>query len=142
MARPPIQALVAEKVAQYIERSLASPVNEMPLSTLAVATSIRHDRRVLKKYGLDLVIAQAAKKKARAAKSGAKSLDERLEANQRETDRLSMQSGALLAQLALIEGNAKRLGIDPEELYKPLVPPDRRVSSVFKGKSRRGMGRG
>jgi hypothetical protein len=26
----------------------------------------------------------------------------------------------LVARLALIEGNAERLGIDPEELYKPL----------------------
>jgi hypothetical protein len=34
----------------------------------------------------------------------------------------------LLAHLAIIEANAVRLGIDPEELYKPILKPVHMVS--------------
>jgi hypothetical protein len=62
---------------------------------------------------------------------------ELVEAIQQESERLAIQSNALLAQLALIEGNTKELGIDPDALYKPLLPPDRRVAGPFKRKGRR-----
>lgn len=140
MARPSIESLVSEKVKKYIEEAAAVPLGKMPLSALAVANAIGHDRRVLKKYGLDIVIADAAKKRVKAEKNGKdekrRSLEERIAAEKHESERLVFQANALLAQLALVEGNAKRLGIDPEELYKPLAPPDRRVSGVFKSKGR------
>lgn len=141
MARPSIEVLVTEKVEKYIEEAEALPIGKMALSTLAVANAIGHDRRVLKKYGLDLVIADAAKRRSNAAKNGKdekrRSLEDRIAAGQLATHKLSAQANALLAQLALIEGNAKRLGIDPEELYKPLTPPDRRVPSIFRNKGKR-----
>ena len=144
MARPSIEGQVKEKVSQYIEKAMASSANSMPLSTLAVSVAVGHDRRVLKKYGQDLIIAAAEKRRAKSLRTGAdekrRSMEERLEAIQLESKRLEDQSNALLARLALIEGNAKRLGVDPEELYKPLVPPDRRVSAVFKSKGRRPSG--
>lgn len=144
MARPSIEGQVKEKVSQYIEKAMASSPNSMPLSTLAVSVAVGHDRRVLKKYGQDLIIAAAEKRRAKSLRTGAdekrRSMEERLEAIQLESKRLEDQSNALLARLALIEGNAKRLGVDPEELYKPLVPPDRRVSAVFKSKGRRPSG--
>lgn len=144
MARPSIESLVKEKVAKYIEKAMASPANEMPLSTLAVSVAVCHDRRVLKKYGQDLVIAAAEKKRAKSLRTGAderrRSIEGRLEEIRIENKRLERQANALLARLALIEGNAKRLGIDPEDLYQPLVPPDKRVSGVFKPRGRNPRG--
>ncbi|MDZ3798106.1 MAG: hypothetical protein U0T03_04810 [Xanthomonadales bacterium] len=130
-----------EKVAKYIDESMILPYGKMPLSTLAVATAIGHDRRVLKKYGLDVVISTADKKASRGARSGKdakrRSLEERIDAEKHENEKLTTQVNSLLAQLALVEGNAKRLGVDPEELYKPITPPDRRVPSIFKNKGKR-----
>lgn len=141
MARPSIESLVTEKVTKYIEEAAALPADKMPLSALAVANAIGHDRRVLKKYGLDIVIADAAKKRVKAEKNGQdekrRSLEERIAAEKHENEKLASQANALLGQLALVEGNAKRLGIDPEELYRPITPPDRRVSSIFKAQNRR-----
>lgn len=141
MARPSIESTVTEKVTKYIEESVALPYGRMPLSTLAVAKAIGHDRRVLKKYGLDVVISTADKKASRGAKSGQdakrRSLEERIDAEKHENEKLTAQVNSLLAQLALVEGNAKRLGVDPEELYKPITPPDRRVPNIFKNKGRR-----
>lgn len=141
MARPSIESKVTEKVAKYVEEASTLPYGTMPLSTLAVAKAIGHDRRVLKKYGQDVVIASADKKARRGAKSGQdarrRSLEERIDAAKQESERLGIQVNSLLAQLALVEGNAKRLGIDPEELFKALSPPDRRVANIFKNKGNR-----
>jgi type II secretory pathway component PulL len=108
---------------------------------LAVANAISPDRRVLKKYGLDVDIANAAKRQAKAAKSGnsakRRSVENRIAASQASNEQLAAQANALLAQLALIEGKAKRLGINPEELYRPLVPPDRRLPNIFGNKEDR-----
>jgi hypothetical protein len=38
----------------------------------------------------------------------------------------------LVARLALVEANAARLGIDPEELYRPVMRPMRNVSHAGK----------
>lgn len=144
MARPSIESQVKEKVSQYIEKAMGSSASAMPLSTLAVSVAVGHDRRVLKKYGQDLVIAAADKKRAKSLRGGAnekrRSIEARLEAIQLDNKRLETQSNALLARLALIEGNAKRLGIDPEDLFEPLAPPDRRVSAVFKSQGRQSRG--
>lgn len=135
MARPSIENLVTDKVAKYVEDSARLPYGEMPLSTLAVAKSIGHDRRVLKKYGLDVVIAAADKRAGRDAKlakdTRRRSLEERVNAARSAADKLGQQVSSLLARLALIEANAKRIGIDPEELYRPLATPDRRVAGIF-----------
>lgn len=145
MARPSIQATVTEKVAKYVADAALLPYGEMPLSTLAVANSIGHDRRVLKKYGLDVVIAAADKRAGRDAKRGRdtrrRSLEERLDAARLAADKLGGQVNSLLARLALIEANAKRIGIDPEELYKPLASPDRRVAGIFGSRKSSSSGR-
>lgn len=144
MARPSIEARVTEKVAKYVADAVVLPYGEMPLSTLAVAKSIGHDRRVLKKYGLDVVIAAADKRAGRDAKRGRdtrrRSLEERVDAATSEVDKLEQQVHSLLARLALIEANAKRMGIDPEELYRPFAPPDRRVASIFGSRKGRASG--
>jgi hypothetical protein len=135
MARPSIQTAVTEKVRAYIAQALKTSPELMPLSTFAVAKAIGNDRRVLKKYRLDEEIANAAKVQKRARRIGAdatrRTQDERIEALNLERNRTAAQVNALLGRLALIEGNAKRLGIDPEELYRPLLPPDRRVPRIF-----------
>jgi len=135
MARPSIQSAVTEKVRAYIAKALQSSPKQMPLSTLAVAKAVGNDRRVLKKYRLDEEIAQAAKLQRRSHRRGTdnarRTMDERLAVLTSERDRMAMQVNSLLGRLALVEGNAKRLGIDPEELYRPLAPPDRRVPRVF-----------
>ncbi|MCZ7673736.1 MAG: hypothetical protein M5U34_44800 [Chloroflexi bacterium] len=44
---------------------------------------------------------------------------------------------ALLGQINIIEANAARLGVDPEELYRPLAKPVRSVSQAGRGRNRR-----
>lgn len=55
-----------------------------------------------------------------------------LEALQREVDTMSERNLALIAKIARVEGNAVRLGIDPEDLFRP-VPPE---ASGPRGQSR------
>jgi hypothetical protein len=46
----------------------------------------------------------------------------------RKISELEHRAKATLALIALVEMNAARLGINPEELYVPVPKPDRRVS--------------
>lgn len=140
MARPAIQDVATTKVESYIEAAIHASPAEMPLSTLAVAKAVGHDRRVLAKYGLDARIAEAAKIQKRTFRSSAdqsrRVMDERLAAASTSAEQMRAQLNALLARLALVEGNAKRIGIDPEELYRPMLPPDRSLPSMLKGRAR------
>ncbi len=43
----------------------------------------------------------------------------------------------LVARLVLVEANAARLGIDPEELYRPVLKPVRTVSHAGKSGAKR-----
>lgn len=140
MARPAIQDVATKKVEAYIEAAINASPAEMPLSTLAVAKAVGHDRRVLAKYGLDARIAEAATIQKRKFRSSAdksrRTMDDRLAAASASTEQMRTQVNALLARLALVEGNAKRIGIDPEELYRPLLAPDRSLPSMLKRRTR------
>lgn len=140
MARPPIKALVEAKVEAYIALAVERPPFEMSLATAAVARAIGHDRRVLAKYRLDERLRIAAERQRRrhgasATRRRAEGLD-RIAVLTAERDRYQAENQRLLGLLALIEGNAKQLDIDPEQLYEPLDTPDRTVSNVFRTRTR------
>jgi elongation factor P--beta-lysine ligase len=125
MGRPSIKAIVTDKVNQYICQAREPSAEKMPLTTLAVAKAIKHDRRVLKKYALDVTIANAAAELRKHVRQRRRTMDERIAAANARSEAFQRQVNALLGHVALMEGNAKRLGIDPDELYVPLTPPDR-----------------
>lgn len=142
MGRPSIKVAVTEKVTRYIRQAVEPGAEKVPLTTLAVAKAVGHDRRVLKKYGLDVTIANAAAKRAKELRtrkrSARRTVDERIAAAKARCEAQLQQVNALLGQVALMEGNAKRLGFDPEELYVPLKPPSRTAAATGKkGRVRR-----
>jgi hypothetical protein len=137
MSRPSLEVVVTEKVTQYIREATQQHDKKMPLSALGVAKAIGHDRRVLKKYGLDVMIADAAAKRRKHHRGVRRTMDERIAAAEAQCETLRCQVNALLSYVALMEGNAKRLGFDPEELYIPLKPPDRSAPATRKRRGAR-----
>jgi hypothetical protein len=106
---------------------------EAPLNVLAVAKRTGFDRKTLKKYGLDIEVATAAKQQRQAVKLSPREVVRRSEADSlrdrdNEITALRARCEGLVARICLAEGNAQRLGIDPVELWKPLATPDRSVS--------------
>lgn len=132
MGRPSLEDRVRHAVSEYLAAAVAQPVEDTPLNTLAVAKRLGFDRKTLKKYGLDREIEAAAERQAgngRISRAAAarRAASEKLRQRDQEIEAMRHRCEALIAQVCLAEGNAQRLGIDPAELWKPLVMPDRRL---------------
>ncbi len=132
MARPSERDLIEPKVRDYCSRAVKTTAEEMPLSFLGMSLRLNINRATLKKYFSSLI------KKAQHKQHGNTKTGERkrrpLESAEQLRNRdqtisdLKQQNKALLALIALVELNAARLGLNPEELYVPVPKPDRRVS--------------
>ncbi len=62
---------------------------------------------------------------------------ERIQRLQEEVKQAEVRNKHLVARIALVEANAVRLGIDPEELYRPMMKPVRAVSHAGKPGAKR-----
>jgi hypothetical protein len=122
VGRPSLEDEVKKAAQDYIAEALTRSPIEAPLSTAAVAKAIGRDRRVLKKYGLDIEIDEAAKLRKRTSRCKV------------EVKRRTLEVNALVAHQSLLEANMKRFDLDPEELFRPIVPPNRSVSGAIRSR--------
>ena len=116
---------------------------DAPLHVLAVAKQTGFDRKTLKKYGLDMEIAAAAEEQAKGPELSPREVQRRSQADalhdrDQKIATLRQRCESLVARICIAEGNAQRLGIDPVELWKPLMMPNRSVSHA--GAKQRGQG--
>jgi hypothetical protein len=128
--RPSVEDHVRKAVRDYLAAAVSKSGEEAPLNVLAVAKRTGFDRKTLKKYGLDIEIGTAAKTQAKASPRSAppRSPADSLRDRDQEIASLQIRCEGLVARICIAEGNAQRLGIDPAELWKPLMMPDRSVS--------------
>jgi hypothetical protein len=95
-----------------------------------VARALEFSRTTLYKYGLDKEIKAAdQRRQERLSAEGKTTKGSKLnDTNQRlkrrgELKQAEKRNKALVERLNTVEANAARLGIDPEELYKPVLKP-------------------
>lgn len=142
--RPPVEEQVRQAVRNYLAAAVTKPAEEAPLNVLAVAKQTGFDRKTLKKYRLDVEVGAASKQQGKAGRLSLRETQRRSQADAvRDRDQviadLRQRCERLVARICLAEGNAQRLGIDPVELWKPLLMPDRSVSRAGnKPRSNRG----
>jgi hypothetical protein len=138
VGRPSLEDEVKKAAQDYIAEALTRSPIEAPLSTAAVAKAIGRDRRVLKKYGLDIEIDEAAKLRKRTSRCKVevkrRTLEERISEGLARERALFDQVNALVAHQSLLEANMKRFDLDPEELFRPIVPPNRSVSGAIRSR--------
>jgi hypothetical protein len=127
MARPSAEASVRARVAAELQAAEQAEPGRYPLSLNAVAKRTGISRITLRKYGLDVPIRAAARHQAGARRTQAeqaRAAASRRIADLRECLAEAVRANeALLGQIALAEGNAQRLGIDPSELWAPIAMP-------------------
>ena len=143
MPRPKLEEKVRDTVRTYLLTAETQSAEEAPLNTLAVARRVGFNRKTLRKYGLDAEIARSREKQAHNGKTSARESQRRdysetLHERNCEIETLRRRCEALVAQVCLAEGNAQRLGIDPTDLWIPLLVPDRSVPHTGKQGGRRG----
>jgi hypothetical protein len=139
MPRPSIRDSIAPSVLEYCKSAESSTPEEQPLTVLAMSKRLSIDRRTLKKY-FSQEIADAQLRQKLLPQLTARQLERRSYADMlRDRDNqieiLTNRNKQLLERLALVEVNAARICINPEELYKPTRKPNRSVSRA--GSTRR-----
>lgn len=133
MGRPSIEDDLRHKLLGYLKGAELLSSEEAPLNTLAVARSLGVNRKTIVKYRLDEEIKAAElRQRANAASSPKKrarlDAESRIIESRRQVDEMRNRCEGLIARICLAEGNAQRLGIDPTELWRDLLLPNRSVS--------------
>ena len=137
MGRPNRRDEVTQAVREYLAIAVCHPPEKCPLDVASVAAAVDCVRSSIYNYGLQQEIAEAAQQQQRLHKqTGSEKSDIRMLLRQLRAEiKLTEQRNRhLLERLILVEGNAARLGIDTEELFKPLPKPIRMVSHAGRGR--------
>lgn len=127
------QAEVSTAVRAYLVAGESQLPGQCQLDVTHVAAAVGVSRTSIYKYGLVAEIRAAAQRQRERVGSPAGNgvrdrWREKMQKLRQELEQAEERNRLLLAQLNLIEANAARLGIDPEELYRPLVKPIRSVA--------------
>jgi hypothetical protein len=145
MPRRNREAEIRQAVEAYVAKVEFESPEQSSLDVKYVANMLKLSRTTLYKYGLDKVLNQAAKRQQEHAREVTLPAHKRspavqLHAAHEALKDVKAQNIALLAKIAIIEANAVVLGINPEDLYKPILKPIHTVSragSRSKGRNRR-----
>ena len=135
MGRKSKKVAVTDEIRDYLQRGEQLPPDQCILDVKHVAQVIGVSRTSLYKYGLVEEIRAAAKRQQADSNlppsdSGRTAWRTVIERLRTALSHAEQRNKALLVRLQFVEANAARLGIDPEQLYKPLPKPDRSVAKT------------
>lgn len=133
---------VTDAVRAFLATAVARPPDEYAIDVKSVAAAVGVSRTSLYKYDLAAEIKAAADRQRQQVGLSDTTLppyrlDNVVRQLRQELALAETRNKALLGQINIIEANAARLGVDPEELYRPLAKPVRSVSQAGRGRNRR-----
>lgn len=133
MPAPRKDQQIRAAVRDYLDRAVESSAEEMPINNSVLARVANTTRSTLSKWLSNQEIEQAVtrqreNRKLSPARKERRALEDMLQNRTREIDILRDRNRILIARLNLVEANAKRLGLDPEELVRPIPKPLRQQS--------------
>lgn len=129
MGRKSQEAALTCSVETYLEAARTNPT-AYRLDVKSVAFALGVSRTSLYKYGLDRMIHETRQQLVEAGEERLYRMSDLLAELRKQLKLAEERNKALLAQLNVIEGNAARLSIDPEELYCSLPKPMRAIAQV------------
>ncbi len=136
MGRKSKRDVVTEIVRTYLAEAEIHSPDTHPLDVGSVAATVGCARSSIYNYGLQtdiLAAAQRQRQHQQTQRTGLKGLIHQL---RDAITTMETRNKALLERLNLVEANAMRLGIDPEELYRPLRKLPRQTSGTGGWKKR------
>lgn len=133
---------VTDAVRAFLATAVTRPPDECAIDVKSVAAAVGVSRTSLYKYDLAAEIKAAADRQRENVGLSDTTLPPYRLGNvvrqlRQELALAETRNKALLGQINIIEANAARLGVDPEELYRPLAKPVRSVSQAGRGRNRR-----
>lgn len=137
MGRQSKRGQIIQAVSAYIKKAEHQLPDQYPLNVKAVAKHVGCSRTLLYKYDLAEKIQAASQRQREHIGLTGKKIPRRgmadVVAKLRSDLALAHERNkALVARLNMVEANAARLGIDPEELYREMVKPDRSQSHAHR----------
>lgn len=142
MPRSSKEAEVRKKVFDYLKTAEQGDPSKFPINVRNVARRVGCSPTLIYKYGLDAEIFSARKRQItnnpEARRTSKRQQDKNaMRSTRQELEKQVQVNKGLVKRLALVEYNAARLGIDPEELYKPMPKPMRSTSRAGSRRDRR-----
>lgn len=135
MARPSKQERITQAVRAYLAMAESQSPDTHPLDVGSVAEAVGCVRSSIYNYGLQGEILEVAERQRECHQTNPVSdLKALLRQLQGELAAMEVRNYALLERLNLVEANAVRLGVDPEDLYRPLLKPPRQVPNLTRRK--------
>lgn len=129
MGRRSQEEALTSSVEDYLEAVRRNPA-AYRLDVKSVAATLGVSRTSLYKYGLDRLIHKTRQQLVEDGQERSYRMSDSLAELRRQLNLAEERNKVLLAQLNVMEGNAARLGVDPEELYRTLPKPMRAVAHV------------
>lgn len=138
MPRTSMRAELQQRVREHLAVAETHPPSQCPLDVRSVAIALAVSPTTLYKYGLNAEINAAEERQRKHEPTTTQALEARayqdqIRAATASAEKERERSKALVGRIAIIEANAARLGIDPEELYRPIAKPVRNVSRAGSG---------
>lgn len=132
---------ILRAVEAYLREAVERSPEEMPINKSELARVAFTTRMTLNKWVSDEMVkaAQARQRengRLSPAQKERRALEDMLAERDRTIAKVQEHNRHLLARSNLVEGNARRLGLDPEELLRPLTKPMRLQNNA--GRTKRG----
>ena len=133
MPRVSVRNQLHRHLHDYLAIAEAHPPNEMPLDVRSVAVALHVSPTTLYKYGFNEDINAAERRQQEHNLLSGPEIEKRffesqLDQLKTELEKERERNRGLVGRIAIIEANAGRLGIDPEELYRAVLKPVRSMS--------------
>ena len=141
MSRKSIQEHLKRRLLDHLGIAESHTPEEYPLDIRSVAAALRVSPTTLYKYGFNRDINTAAQRQQENTSSTGAAIEQDYFKNQiravtEELDKERERSKNLVGRIAIMEANAARLGIDPEEMHQPILKPVRTMSRAGQGGTR------
>jgi DNA anti-recombination protein RmuC len=138
VSRKSVQEHLKRRLLDHLGIAESHTSEEYPLDVRSVAAVLRVSPTTLYKYRLNREIKAAEQRQRRNTSPTAAAIEQdyfrnHIRALTEELDKERERSKNLIGRIAIMEANAARLGIDPEEMHQPILKPVRTTSRAGRG---------
>jgi hypothetical protein len=140
MPRVSVREQLHQKLRDYLAVAEAHQPDETALDVRSVAAALGVSPTTLYKYGFNNDVNAAEQRQRENALLSGSAIEKRffegqLDQLKTELEKERERNRQLVGRIAIIEANAGRLGIDPEELYRAVLKPVRSTSRAGSNKN-------
>ena len=138
MSRKSVREELRQRLLDRLALAETHAPEECALDVRSVAAVLHVSPTTLYKYGFNREINAAEQRQRENAGSAGNTIEQDYFKNQiraltEDLEKERERSKSLVGRIAIMEANAAKLGIDPEEMHKPILKPVRTMSRAGQG---------